>query len=228
MFHMLLSHTSAAALPGTAPSFVRGSTALGDGTDSRLTISSVGCDLMLVVASQQDGIAAMAPASNRGGTFTQRHTLSATDGTYTVRVTAWTLEGFTSNASHLINVANAVFGTIVVYGLSKGSATAVAVDQTVAAVQRTSAPYTSNALVPTRSASLAVGMLGSINYSGDGATLGVSSPFGNVQGSANGSYWTCGAALATLSGTASTTVTFTNTGASSNDAAPALFNLYVP
>jgi hypothetical protein len=213
--------------PGLAPSYVRGATALGDGTDSRLTISSASCNLMLVVASQQEGISAMVPASNRGGTFTQRHTLTASQGGFTVRATAWTLEGFTANASHLINVANAVFGTIVVYGLSKPNANAVAVDRVIAPVASTDAPYPSGILAPRR-ASLAVALLASINYSGDGATFGVSSPFDNALGSANGSYWTCGAALRALSGAAPTAATFTNTGAPTNDATAALFNLYVP
>lgn len=214
------------ALVGLAPAFVRGAQATGDGTDTRLTISSASCDLIVVVACQQDGISAMVPISNRGGTFTQRATFTGTDGTYTNRTTVWTLEGFTSNASHLINVQNAVFGTMAVYCLNKGSANPILVDQTSTAVARTSAPYVTNSITPTRTASLAIASLSSINYSGDGATMGASAPFGNVYGSANGSYWTCVGAIATLAGTSAVTATFTNTGAPSNDATAHLMNLY--
>lgn len=216
-----------AALPGVAPTFVRGASAVGGGTDTRLTISSVGCDAIIVVACQQDGVGALVPISNRGGTFTQRGaSFTSTDGTYVNRTTVWTLEGFTPNSSHLINVQNAVFGTMAVYCLNKGSANPIQVDQTSTPVARASAPYVTNSITPTRSASLAVAAISSINYSGDGATLGAVAPFGNVYGSANGSYWTCGAAIATLAGVSPVAATITNTGAPSNKATVTLLNIY--
>jgi hypothetical protein len=218
---------SSSLLPGIAPSFVRGATANGDGTDSRLTISNVGCDTMIVIASQDNFGGAMTPNSNRGGTFTElASAFTSTDGVYTNRVRMWKLEGFTSNSSHLINVSNAVFGTIIVYGLNRNGGAGLSIDQQSTPLTHLSSPYASNSIVPTRSNSLAIGVLSMINYSGDGSTLGVNSPFGNLQGSADGSYWTCGAALATLTGNTSTNVTFTNTGASTNDATAFVMNLY--
>ena len=182
---------------------------------------------MLVIASQDNSAATMTPGSNRGGTFTELGTaFTSTDGVYTNRVRVWKLEGFTSNSSHLINVANAVFGTIIVYGLDRNGGASLLIDQQSTPNTHLSSPYTSNSIVPTRTNSMALGLLSMINFSGDGSNLGANSPFGNVQGSADGSYWTCGAALATLTGDTSTAVTFTNTGAPTNDATTKVMNLY--
>ena len=212
-------------VPTFAPTVVRVASGTGNGTNTVGSISSIGCDAIIVVCSQQNGAGTMVPSSNRGGTFTQLKTYTASDGTYTNRTTAWLHTGFTSNAVHTITVSNAVFGSIALTGLNASGQTII-VDQVGTEVTRTASPYTSNSITPTVGASLALGLFTPINIGGDGSNMAVNSPFGNIAGSADGSFWSCASAVATLSSASALTVTFTNTAAPANDAGVCLLNLY--
>jgi hypothetical protein len=208
-----------------APVPVRTASGLGNGTNTQATISSVSCDAIIVVPCQQNGAGTMTPSSNRGGTFQQLATYTATDGQYVNRTTIWLHTGFTSNASHTITVANAVYGVMALTGLNR-SGRAVLVDQAAAVIADPDSPYVSNSITPTVANSLALATITPVNYGGDGSNLSVAAPFGNLAGTADGNYWTCASAVATLASKAPVTATFTNTGAASNDASVLLMNLY--
>lgn len=208
-----------------APTVVRTATGSGGGSNTAASISSLGCDAVVVVCSQQDGQGPMTPSSNRGGTFTLLHSYTATNVTYTNRTSIWLHTGFTSNAVHTITVANAVYGIAALTGLNASGGT-IQVDQIATPVNDNASPYVSNSITPTVGASLAVGMFTPINTSSDGSTMDVNSPFGNLVGNEDGSFWSCASATATLTGASSLTVTFTNTGAPTNSAGVSLLNLY--
>lgn len=215
-----------AEAPSTyAPTVVRTATANGNGTNTAGSISSVGCDALLVVCSQDNAGGTMTPSSNRGGTFTLLESYTATDGTYTNRTSVWLHTGFTPDAVHTITVANAVFGVITLTALDAGGQP-VLVDQEATVAARTDSPYTSNSITPTVGASLAFATCTPINYSSDGSNLSVDSPFASLVGNPDGNFWSCASAAATLSGTGAVTATFRNTGAPSNNASVYLANLY--
>lgn len=208
-----------------APVVVRTAFGNGGGSNTAASISSLGCDAIIVVCSQEDSAGPMSPSSNRGGTFTLLKSYTANDPFYTNRTSVWLHTGFTPDAVHTITIANAVFGIAALTGLNASGET-IAVDQIATEVMRSGSPYVSNSITPTVGASLALGLFTPINTGGDGSTMGVNSPFGNLTGDPNGSYWACASATATLAGTTPTTVTFTNTGNPTNVAGVCLLNLY--
>lgn len=209
-----------------APLLVRGATGFGGGTNTVVSISSVGCNYLLVQASRDNTGPEMTLTSNRGGTFVEIDRYLTTDGQYTTRTVTWLHTGFTSNAVHTITVANGVYSVVTLAGLNSNSRP-ILVDQKSTAAQRTASPYVSNPLTRTKSNSLVIASFTPVNYGGGGDNVTVDAPFGSLIGSADGSFWQGVTAFAAVSGAISAiTATFRNTVNPANDAGVKLLNLY--
>lgn len=210
------------AVSSHAPTFL--TSTYNSNTTPEVTIDSTGADAILVLLSGENGDS-VAPTSSAGGTFTEVASFTSTDTTYTNRTRVYVLEGFTPGAGHDIEGVGADYGTLCVFALTKGGGTLV-VDQISTPPTSGGSPYTSGSIVPTVPESLALGVLSMINYSGDGSTLGVNSPFGDLVGQPMGDFWTCAGAVLDLTNDDPVTVTFTNTGAPTNNGVAIVLNLY--
>jgi len=208
----------------TAPVVVRSQGDAQAASTQEQTFSTLGCDAVVVICSQDGGIGTgMTPTSNRGGTFTQRATQICNDGTYVVRTTAWTLEGFTPNASHTITVDSS-YSTLIVYGINKNGQH-LRLDQVTATRNNTTSPYLSNTLTPTAMRSLMVMFASTVLYGSGGDVVTAVSPFTDKQGENDGSFWTAQAAVYSASDRTPVTGSFANT-VSTPDANVITFNLF--